>query len=77
VTEYAFGDSDLARERLRILDTVFAPTTDALLAEVRTEPDRVALLARLHAREGDDTRGLFTWTHHQTVVRAREAHVGP
>jgi SAM-dependent methyltransferase len=35
-----------------------------------TEPDRADLLAALTARAGDETRGLFTWTHHQTVLRA-------
>jgi SAM-dependent methyltransferase len=34
-----------------------------------TEPDRAALLDHLRTRVGDPTRGLFTWTHHQTVLR--------
>jgi SAM-dependent methyltransferase len=46
MSEYAFGDTDLAAERLRILDTVFAPTSDALLELVRdltpVGPDTVA-----------------------------------
>ena len=33
------------------------------------EPDRAGLLAQLRARVDDDTRGVFTWTHHQTVLR--------
>ena len=36
-----------------------------------TEAERATLLARLQARESDPTRGLFTWTHHQTVARRR------
>jgi SAM-dependent methyltransferase len=42
---------------------------DAVTDGLVTEPDRVTLLAALTARAGDDTRGLFTWTHHQTVLR--------
>jgi SAM-dependent methyltransferase len=34
MTQYSFGDGALAAERLRVLDAVFAPTTDALLDEV-------------------------------------------
>lgn len=40
--DYTFGDTDLAGERLRILDAVFAPTTDALLGELDVDPARVA-----------------------------------
>ena len=39
---YTFGDTDLAGERLRILDAVFAPTTDALLSDLDVRPSRVA-----------------------------------
>ena len=42
VTSYTFGDTELAAERLRILDDVFAPTTDALLAELEVQPLRIA-----------------------------------
>lgn len=42
VTEYTFGDTDLAGERLRILDGLYAPIADALLAELDMQPDRVA-----------------------------------
>ena len=42
MTEYTFGDSDAAADRLLILDRVFASTTDALLASVHTTPTRVA-----------------------------------
>jgi SAM-dependent methyltransferase len=46
VTGYSFGDTDLAAARLVVLDTVFAPSTDALLAAVDAEtavaPGRVA-----------------------------------
>jgi SAM-dependent methyltransferase len=42
VAGYSFGDSDLAAERLRVLDEVFAPTTDALLAAVPVTPATVA-----------------------------------
>jgi SAM-dependent methyltransferase len=34
LSEYAFGDSDVARERLAILSEVFAPTTRRLLADL-------------------------------------------
>jgi|GEM_PF-4849520 Trans-aconitate methyltransferase len=40
--DYTFGDTDLAAERLRILDAVFAPTTDALLDDLVVRPSRVA-----------------------------------
>jgi SAM-dependent methyltransferase len=61
VTGYSFGDTDLAAERLRVLDTVFAPSTDALLDEIVATPARVADLgcgpgattARLAARYPD------------------------
>ncbi len=39
---YSFGDGDLAAERLHVLDAVFGPTTDALLAVVSTAPGTVA-----------------------------------
>ena len=42
MTDYTFGDTDLAGERLRILDAAFAPTTDALLVEFDASPLRVA-----------------------------------
>ena len=42
MTEYSFGDTDLAAERLVSLDRVYAPSTDALLADLDTEPARVA-----------------------------------
>jgi trans-aconitate 2-methyltransferase len=35
LSEYTFGDSDIARERLAVLAEVFAPTTDALLSDLR------------------------------------------
>lgn len=38
---YTFGDGDLAAERLLILDGVFAPTTDALLASIHVIPARI------------------------------------
>jgi SAM-dependent methyltransferase len=58
VTGYSFGDTDLAADRLRVLDAVFAPSTAALLDDVRLAPRRVADLgcgpgattARLAAR---------------------------
>ena len=34
MSEYTFGDSDVARERLAVLAEVFAPTTTALLADL-------------------------------------------
>ena len=34
-----------------------------------TEPDRAALLDHLRGRVDDETRGVFSWTHHQTVLR--------
>lgn len=44
---------------------------DAAVADgLITEPDRAALLDHLRGREQDATRGLFTWTHHQTILRA-------
>jgi SAM-dependent methyltransferase len=42
VTEYTFGDTGLAAERLRILDRLYAPIADALIAEVDTSPHLVA-----------------------------------
>ncbi|MGZ4676127.1 MAG: class I SAM-dependent methyltransferase [Acidimicrobiia bacterium] len=42
MTGYSFGDSELAAERLHVLDTVFAPTTDALLDGIDITPARVA-----------------------------------
>lgn len=42
MTDYTFGDTDLAGERLHILDAVFAPTTDALLGELDVMPLRIA-----------------------------------
>ena len=42
MTGYSFGDTDLAAERLRVLDAVFAPTTDALLGEIALTPARIA-----------------------------------
>jgi hypothetical protein len=42
---------------------------EAVAAGLLAEPDRVALLDHLRHRVDDDTRGLFTWTHHQTVLR--------
>jgi SAM-dependent methyltransferase len=42
---------------------------DAVADGLVTETDRAALLDRLRARVEDDTRGLFTWTHHQTILR--------
>jgi SAM-dependent methyltransferase len=42
---------------------------DAVADGLISEPDRVALLDALTARIDDHTRGLFTWTHHQTVLR--------
>lgn len=58
MTGYTFGDTDLAAERLLVLDGVFAPVTDALLADLDTEPTSIADLgcgpgattARLAAR---------------------------
>lgn len=58
MTAYSFGDTDLAAERLRVLDAVFAPTSDALLDAVPLRPATVADLgcgpgattARLAAR---------------------------
>jgi hypothetical protein len=41
---------------------------DAVADGLITEPDRAALLEALDARVDDQTRGLFTWTHHQTVL---------
>jgi SAM-dependent methyltransferase len=34
LSEYTFGDTDVARERLAVLAEVFAPTTNALLADL-------------------------------------------
>ncbi len=34
MSDYTFGDSDVARERLAVLAEVFAPTTNALLADL-------------------------------------------
>jgi SAM-dependent methyltransferase len=34
-----------------------------------SESGRAALLGRLSARESDDTRGCFDWTHRQLVAR--------
>lgn len=42
MTEYTFGDTGLAAERLRILDRSYAPIADALIAEADTSPHRVA-----------------------------------
>ena len=42
MTRYTFGDTDLAAERLRVLDAVFAPTTDSLLAELEVTPRSIA-----------------------------------
>ncbi len=42
MTGYTFGDTELAAERLRVLDGVFAPTTDALLADLDLTPRSVA-----------------------------------
>ena len=42
MTNYTFGDTDLAAERLQILDGLYAPTADALLALVDAAPHRVA-----------------------------------
>jgi SAM-dependent methyltransferase len=61
VSRYTFGDTELAAERLRVLDAVFAPTTDALLDELALRPTTIADLgcgpgattARLVARFPD------------------------
>jgi hypothetical protein len=42
---------------------------DAVDQGLITEPDRAALLDHLRTRVDDPTRGLFTWTHHQTILR--------
>ena len=42
---------------------------DAVAQGLLTEADRDALLTHLRDRVDDPTRGLFTWTHHQTVLR--------
>jgi len=42
VTGYSFGDTELAAERLHVLDAVFAPTTDALLDGLPRLPARIA-----------------------------------
>jgi SAM-dependent methyltransferase len=42
VSDYTFGDTDLAAERLHILDTTFSATTVALLGELAVTPARVA-----------------------------------
>ena len=39
---YSFGDTDLAAERLRILDTVFAPAADGILDVVSPTPATAA-----------------------------------
>ncbi len=43
--------------------------SDAVADGLLGEDDRSALLDRLAARVEDPTRGLFTWTHRQTVLR--------
>ena len=42
---------------------------DAVAQGLVTDADRAALLTHLRDRVTDPTRGLFTWTHHQTVLR--------
>jgi SAM-dependent methyltransferase len=42
---------------------------DAVTQGLLTEADRDALLTHLRHRVDDPTRGLFTWTHRQTVLR--------
>jgi hypothetical protein len=59
VTQYSFGDDDLAAERLRVLDAVFAPTTDALLDEVDASPRRVADLGCGPGRTTERLLGRF------------------
>lgn len=66
VSDYAFGDTDLAGERLRILDRVFAPTAEALLTELTelTELSAFAVaprrIADLGCGPGATTRRLAT-----------------
>lgn len=40
--DYTFGDTDLAGERLRILDTVFAATSRSVMSGVSTDASAVA-----------------------------------
>jgi hypothetical protein len=44
MTGYSFGDTELAAERLRVLDAVWG--ADAVADGLVAEPDRAALLAR-------------------------------
>lgn len=56
---YSFGDTDLAAERLRILDTVFAPAADAVLdAVVAAVPAGPATIADLGCGPGATTARL-------------------
>ena len=42
---------------------------DAVAQGLVDEAGRDELLAHLRGRVDDTTRGLFTWTHHQTILR--------
>jgi trans-aconitate methyltransferase len=42
MVRYAFGDGDLAAERLEVLDAAFAPSADALLRDLDVHPARIA-----------------------------------
>lgn len=65
MTDYSFGDTDLAAERLHILDAVYAPSTDALLAELDIEPARVADLG---CGPGATTARLVRWFPSATIT---------
>src|SRR5207244_2414274 len=74
-------DTDVVVDRVVTLDLTAAQAAsmfwrnlatwgpDAVADGLVTEADRAALLAALTARDHDHPRGLFTWTHHQTVLR--------
>ena len=74
-------DADVVVDRVVTLDLTAAQAAsmfwrnlatwgaDAVADGLVTEADRAALLTALTARVDDHTRGLFTWTHHQTVLR--------
>ncbi len=67
---YSFGDTELAAERLRVLDAVFAPSTDALLDEVGARP---ATVADLGCGPGATTARLAVRFPHAVVTGVDES----